>query len=287
MDNGDTVVKIESESGVVETCKWDDNAACTWNGFLDCQDNCVCMEGDGNNDPESCRTPITYGEPYYLQVVTGSGSIRRWLTNSRDKKTSGGSPKSGTGDRVWTQDGAHTGGCKGCPTIDDQYRWAIRSTPGNGKTIDEETGLPDESNRDRMSSKCIKYGDEVYLQGLGVENHWLTGGRNSNGELVRMQNINTAGPSNTQKFMVRSASAANGSRTAEDKRKGQCVRRKDQVIFQVMNRDNRYLTGARDKGNYNVYTRSSLSRFEIRSAPQENGQTTSEPAQPRTLIPEL
>ena len=140
-----------------------------------------------------------------------------------------------------------------------------------------------------MSGQCIKYGDEVYIQGLGVENHWLTGGRNDNGELVRMRDFNSAKPSDKETFifMVRSAGTSDGNKDEEDGRIGECVRRKDHVVFQVMNRDDRYLNGARDQGNYNVYTRSSPMRWEIRTAPQENGFITSEVAQPPTLIPEL
>jgi hypothetical protein len=269
-----------------ETCKWDNNARCTWDPFLqqpDCQDNCVCLlnNGDSNNeDNENCRTPLMYGQPYYLQVVTGKSSLRRWLTNSRAKKTSGGSPKAGTGDRVWTQDGAHTDGCKGCPNISDQYRWSIRSNPGTGQTINEQSGQVE--SRDNKWNECIKYGDTIFMQGLGRDNDWLTGRRGKKKENVRMENINSKGIKSEHQWIVRSTKG-DGKRSYRDPRHGQCVRSKDHVMFQNKGGDYDFITGARDKGNYNVYTKNEASRFEIRSSVQENGQTTNEPAQPRTL----
>jgi len=270
------------------TCKWDDNASCTWNKCTfsaDCSKNCLC----DNEDEEGCRTPITYGEPYYVQVVTGNSGIKRWLTNSRGSKGSDSKPRTGSGNYVRTEDGAHTKGENfgaKYKIYPNQYKWAIRSNAGDGKTIDPKTGKLLTKKDPKQDDECIRYGDTIYLQGLHEDNKWLTGGRGKGNNSVFMENLQQTSPS-AGKWILRSAGTKpkNKNRSDKDPRHGQCVRRKDHVNFQATNLDNKYLTGARNNGNWDVYTwdYTQASGFELRSSFQENGQTTSEAANPRTL----
>ena len=130
----------------------------------------------------------------------------------------------------------------------------------------------------KEEGKCIKYGDIIYLQGAGQDNHWLTGGRGRGNEGVYMADTAAEGF-----WIVRSATIRN--RSTLDPRHRQCIRTKDQVYFQASNLDDRYLSGGRNKGNWDVYTKpiAEASRFELRSSVDTNGQTTSEAANPLSL----
>ena len=82
---------------------------------------------------------ITYGEPYYLQLVSGNRNLnyKHWLTNSR-KLNESDEPSTGTGNYVWTEDGASLGSMGiGEEYIVDpnQYRWVIGSSPSDGSRL--------------------------------------------------------------------------------------------------------------------------------------------------------
>ena len=127
-------------------------------------------------------------------------------------------------------------------------------------------------------NKCIKYGDTIYLQGAGKDNAWLTGGRGRGN--VRVYMVDTAAEGQWQ---VRSAPIRN--RSTRDPRHRQCVRSKDQIYFQAVNLDDRYLSGGRNRGNWDVQTEpiAEASRFEIRSDTDVTGRLTTEAADPPTL----
>jgi len=264
------------------TCKWDDNASCTWNkctSSADCSTNCLC----DNEDEEGCRTPITYGEAYYVQAVTGN-SDRRWLTNSRSSKGRDGKTRTGYGPWVYSEDGAHKGGKDFGAKYKiepNQYKWAIRSNAGDGKTIDPKTGKLLTTKDPKQDDECIRYGDTIFLQGLHLNNMWLTGGRNKGNKSVYMVDVQ-AGTENpaSGKWILRSAAIK--KRSDKDPRHGQCVRRKDHVNFQANNLDNRYLALA-PYWNVATWETTYASQFELRSSVDQSGHITSEAANPRTL----
>jgi len=265
-----------------ETCKWDDNAKCTLNKCTfsaDCSSNCLC----NNEDEEGCRTPITYGEAYYVQAVTGN-SDRRWLTNSRNGKGRDGKTRTGHGDKVYAEDGAHKGGKDFGAKYKiepNQYKWAIRSNAGDGKTIDPKTGKLLTKKDPKQDDECIRYGDSIFLQGLHLNSHWLTGGRGSGNKSVYMVDLQAGRESAASgNWILRSAAIKN--RSDKDPRHGQCVRRKDHVNFQANNLDNRYLTLA-PYWEVATWETTYASQFELRSSVDESGRITSEAAKPLFL----
>ena len=104
----------------------------------------------------------------------------------------------------------------------------------------------------------MRYGDLIYLQGLGTDNHWLT-------SYIEDNLVNMASSAQEGKWYLRSAAVRN--RNDPDPLDKQCVRFKDQVFFQASNVDDRYLTGGRNRGNWEVYTFESnqASQFELQS----------------------
>lgn len=136
-DDGRTTRFKDTVFGEPLKCKWDNNAACTWDNRRqgpDCINNCVCLIPSGGNT-EVCRYPLMYGQPYFLQLVTGRRSLQRWLTGSRRSKNRSGRPRSSSGNYVWTEDGADIDGEKnaGYYTVEpDQYRWFLGSEASDG-----------------------------------------------------------------------------------------------------------------------------------------------------------
>jgi len=265
-----------------ETCKWDDNARCTLNKCTfsaDCSNNCLC----NNEDEEGCRTPITYGEAYYVQAVIGN-SARRWLTNSRNGKGRDGKTRTGAGDKVYYEDGAHKGGKDFGAKYKiepNQYKWAIRSNAGDGKTIDPKTGKLLTKKDPKQDDECIRYGDTIFLQGLHLNNHWLTGGRSSGNNSVYMVDLQAGRENpNSGKWILRSAAIK--KRSDKDPRHGQCVRRKDHVNFQANNLDDKYLTLA-PYWEVATWETTKASQFELRSSYDTSGEITSEAAKPLFL----
>ena len=84
-------------------------------------------------------------------------------------------------------------------------------------------------------------------------------------------------------WILRSVAVTNLS--TPDPRAGECVRSKDHVYFQASRGDNRYLSGGRDKGNWNVRTEPipGATQFELRSGIDVHGRINTEPASPLDL----
>jgi len=283
--SNDSNTRIDTVFGELLKCKWDANAACTWDnqeGRADCVNNCVCLLGGGITT-DICLYPLMYGQPYHLQLV--SSSVRKWLTNSRRSKGKDRQPRTGTGSSVWTEDCAHKGGSNACTsnqrTIEpEQYRWIISSgsEPSDGSTFDENGEVIFEYK----ITGCIKYGDEIYIQGASKDNHWLTGGHGSKHKAgVYMKKTAS---SRYEKWIVRSTPISD--RFELDPRHRQCVRSMDRVYFQNRSINDRYLSAGRNKGAWNTYTVpiwEEPSQFEMRSDTDTIGRLTTKAADPPTL----
>lgn len=268
-------------------CEWDDDAFCTYNtctNSLDCSSNCLCtLDGDVDGlggaivrpydkttDRETeCKSPITYGGLYYLQVVVGDETLKRWLTASRRSNKAKDKPKNGYGHFVWTEDGAHDRSENPYTYDAGQFQWIIRSQPAGPENVDDDRNVvnpgPDEDT-------CVKYGDIIYLQGAAEAEpgHWLFGVYNK--DTVEMT-TNFASEGAT--WIVRSHRG-----TGNDNRLGDCVLRKDHLYLEN-GRPNAdgvplFLDGARGTGNVRVYQRATggNNRFEIRSTVDLLGRTT-------------
>jgi hypothetical protein len=227
----------------------------------------------GDCSDESCE--ISYGQPYHLQLVSENQDLQRWLTGSRSSPDRYGRPRGGNGNYVYTDIGADNGGNAGNYKINpNQYRWLIGSDESDGSRLDENGQAIWE---DPKRNECMRYGDLIYLQGLGTDNHWLTGRLGTNNQGVYM-----ASTADESQWHLRSSAVRN--RNDPDPRVGQCVRNKDQVYFQASALDDRYLTGGRNKGNWDVYTLETnrASQFELQSLAQPtvspSSQSTSTPS---------
>ena len=95
---------------------------------------------------------------------------------------------------------------------------------------------------------------------MSAERRWLSGGRYDGNNRVRAWDMLARGEGTPQqgdgsyRWTVRS-SAGGGPRGDVDPRQGQCVSLNDKVCLQIGHLDNHGLTGGRDSGNANVYTR--------------------------------
>ena len=237
-------------------CEWDSDAICTWDHVAkqhDCRSACVCTveEGPGDfNVEDPCRKlppakpKVHYGEGLNLRVTSLSN---RWLTGARDKKSN-----ERAGDKVYSQNMYHGA----FSNSQETFKWILRSNAGNG-----QANHP--LNVDPKASECVRYGDLVYLQVMDVNDNlrWLSGGRTKGNDVVRAYNMLARGEGSPErggdgsyKWTVRSTPGS-GPRGFIDPRNGQCVSLNDMVYFQVNNLDNRWLTGGRDSGNENVWTR--------------------------------
>lgn len=233
-------------------CEWDSDAVCTWDNAMrrhDCR-ACVCTIEEGAGDyhvEDPCRKRakvperVRYGASFNMLSVNNIGG-QFWLTGARS-----GTGNSDIGDRAYTQN-IYGNPLRGTA---DSYKWIIRSQPGNGDLSYEDP---------RASEDCVKYGDRVYLQVMSAERRWLSGGRYDGNNRVRAWDMLARGEGTPQqgdgsyRWTVRS-SAGGGPRGDVDPRQGQCVSLNDKVCLQVNNLDNRWLTGGRDSGNENVWTR--------------------------------
>merc|ERR1711998_386492 len=254
-------------------CEWDSDAICTWDHIAkqhDCRSACVCTieEGPGDfNVGDPCRKlppavpKVHYGEGLNLRVANVPN---RWLTGARDGKSNERS-----GAKVYSQNMYQSS----LSNSQETFRWILRSNACNG-----QPNPP--LNVDPKTSDCVQYGDLVYLQVMDVNDNlrWLSGGRTKGNEVVRAYDMLGRGEGSPEhggdgsyKWTVRST-LGSGPVGDIDPRSGQCVSLNDMVYFQVNNLDNRWLTGARDYGNENVWTRGGPGddsyRWEIQKAVQ-------------------
>ena len=114
----------------------------------------------------------------------------------------------------------------------------------------------------------MRYGDLIYVQGLGKDNHWLASERGNSNIAVNMASSAQEG-----KWYLRSAAVRN--RNDPDPLDKQCVRFKDQVFFQASNVDDRYLTGELYSNSLDVFTWGTdrASQFELQSSVDLTGPT--------------
>lgn len=105
----------------------------------------------------------------------------------------------------------------------------------------------------------ISYGDEVFLlQNDYMDSRWLTGGRKSGNTRVSTRVVDERNSKvNTFIWTVRS------NYQITDPKRGQCLKYGDTIYLQVNSRDDRWLTGARDKGNEAVRTRNVLDELKV------------------------
>jgi len=283
--SNDSNTRIDTVFGELESCKWDANAACTWDNQVerpDCVNNCVCLLGGGITT-DVCRYPLMYAQPYHLQLVCGGlnhcvDGLKRWFTNARWSKGSDGLPRTGIGNKVWMDDGADKGGLTGKRKIEpEQYQWIISSgsDPSDGSTFDENGEVAWDYD---IINTCIKYDDIIIIQGAGDKNLWLTGGRNRGNYDVYMNGKWSSG-----RWKIRSAPIK--ELLELDPRHGECVRGMDHVYFQVPHDINRYLSGGHYRGDWNIYTlpNTRATAFEMRSDIDVQGRLTTKAADPPTL----
>ena len=122
--------------------------------------------GNGDRDagdPNSSNC-VKYGDSVFLQ---NNGLDHRWLNGARGSGNEG----------VLTRN--HLGSSYEQNNVANYYKWKIRSTVGNGST----------SNSDPKDGQCLLKDDIIYLQVMGMNSRWLSGGRSSGNEGVLTRNI--------------------------------------------------------------------------------------------------
>lgn len=91
-----------------------------------------------------------------------------------------------------------------------------------------------------------------------IDSRWLTGGRKSGNTRVSTRVVDERNSKvNTFIWTVRS------NYQITDPKRGQCLKYGDTIYLQVNSRDDRWLTGARDKGNEAVRTRNVLDELKV------------------------
>lgn len=113
---------------------------------------------------------------------------------------------------------------------------------------------------------CVRYGDKIMLESKENPGDFLSGCRTSGNDEVHVRS-DTGSAATTYQWIVRSKIPEdnNGSRDADtvtDIGTGSCVKYGDEIVLQNNYADNFWLTGGRQSGNKNVYTRNLFNSYE-------------------------
>merc|ERR1740136_52157 len=131
--------------------------------------------------------------------------------------------------------------------------------------MNSNTNQEEKVRRLKESRKCIRYNSKVWFHSNSHDYEWLygwlTGGRDRGNNGVYTKNYLDGGyeqrHSETYQWTVRSESG-DGNRDDPDPKSGDCIAYNDKVFLQVNTINNRWLTGGRGLGNYEVETRDYL-----------------------------